>query len=56
MGLGEAGKTSLVNALKNEYNDDYDAPSVTDGIDIKDWNINLDDKSVLTFSMWDFGN
>ena len=55
MGLGEAGKTSLLNALRQNYEQTYEAVSVTDGINIKDWVINLEDNSKLTFSMWDFG-
>ena len=32
-----------------------ETPNVTDGIDIKDWVIDLPDGTNLTFSMWDFG-
>lgn len=32
-----------------------ETPNVTDGIDIKDWVIDLQDGTNLTFSMWDFG-
>ena len=53
--MGEAGKTSLLNALRHNYEQTYEAVSVTDGINIKDWVIDLDDNSKLTFSMWDFG-
>lgn len=42
VGLGEAGKTSLLNALTNGTNE---RPMLTDGIEIKDWTIDLDDKS-----------
>lgn len=52
VGLGEAGKTTLVNALTS--NTTKEAPAVTDGIVIKDWKINLDDGSDLTYSIWDF--
>ena len=51
--MGEAGKTSLMNALKDQY---YGYQSqVTDGIDILDWVIPLADNTQLTYSMWDFG-
>jgi GTPase SAR1 family protein len=53
VGLGEAGKTSLLNALRKENN--TEELQVTDGISIKDWEIILQDNSKLTFSMWDFG-
>ena len=54
------GKTSLFNALTNSYRD-YDGyysnpyvPEVTDGIQIKQWEVNLDDNVKMTYSMWDF--
>ena len=53
VGLGEAGKTSLVRALKSKYDDQE--ISLTDGISIEDWNIDLSNNSMLTFSIWDFG-
>ncbi|CAF0705574.1 unnamed protein product, partial [Brachionus calyciflorus] len=52
VGLGEAGKTSLLSCLKEEIL--YEKPNVTDGININDWVVNLEDNSTLTFSMWDF--
>ncbi len=54
VGLGEAGKTSLVNSLTNKSNT-HQRPIITDGIDIKDWIVQLPDKSKLTYSIWDFG-
>ncbi len=56
MGLGEAGKTSLLNALRKENNEEELEVNITDGINIKDWEVSLEDKTRLTFSMWDFGN
>lgn len=53
VGLGEAGKTSLLNSLS--YTGDHESPQLTDGINIRDWSIDLPDNSQLTFSMWDFG-
>jgi Leucine-rich repeat (LRR) protein len=55
VGLGEAGKTSLVNSLTTKSNT-HQRPTITDGIDIKDWIVQLPDKSDLTFSIWDFGS
>ena len=54
VGLGEAGKTSLMNALISSSHSRK--PQLTDGIDIKDWSIDLPDSSKLTYSIWDFGN
>ena len=55
VGLGEAGKTSLVNSLiKTSNSQNLDRPLITDGIDIKDWDVELPDKSRLTYSIWDF--
>ena len=54
VGLGEAGKTSLLNALMGYY-DYHKNPQVTDGIDIKDWQRPLPDNTELVYSMWDFG-
>jgi Leucine-rich repeat (LRR) protein len=53
VGLGEAGKTSLLNALIKRRKSNQ-RPKITDGIDIKDWIVDLEDKSQLTYSMWDF--
>ena len=54
VGLGEAGKTSLLHALMNDPS--YKIPAVTDGIDIREWNVPLPDSTELVYSMWDFGN
>ena len=53
VGLGEAGKTSLLNALINKRQS-KERPKITDGIDIRDWVVDLEDQSQLTYSMWDF--
>ena len=53
VGLGEAGKTSLLNALMKP-NRSNKRPKITDGIDIKEWIVDLEDKSQLAYSMWDF--
>ncbi len=29
-------------------------PNITDGIDIRDWKIDLADKTELSYSVWDF--
>lgn len=59
VGLGDAGKTSLYNSLtrysSGQNNDERTIPGVTDGIQIKNWTIDLDNDSKLTYSMWDFG-
>ncbi|CAF0816500.1 unnamed protein product [Brachionus calyciflorus] len=52
VGLGEAGKTSLMNSLISASNSNK--PELTDGIDIKDWVVELPDKTKLTYSIWDF--
>ncbi|RNA38605.1 serine threonine- kinase pats1 [Brachionus plicatilis] len=52
VGLGQAGKTSLLRTLKGEQCDE--STELTDGIEIDDWIIDLEDGSNLTFSMWDF--
>lgn len=51
VGLGQAGKTSLLRALKNVKTENCE---VTDGISIEDWNVSLENGSTLTYSMWDF--
>ncbi|RMZ98086.1 serine threonine- kinase pats1 [Brachionus plicatilis] len=43
VGLGEAGKTSLMNALISSSRSRR--PQLTDGIDIKDWSIDLPDST-----------
>lgn len=48
VGLGGAGKTSLMNALMFKKHVEF-IPDVTDGIDIVDWNIES-----IAFSIWDF--
>ena len=51
VGLGEAGKTSLLNALRvrggkgKKAGEQAVATAVTDGIDIKEWVVDLEDKS-----------
>ncbi|XP_052759659.1 uncharacterized protein LOC128202664 [Mya arenaria] len=55
VGLGGAGKTSLVQSLmSNRYRSfqDHDEP-ITDGIQIKSWEIPVEDDKV-TYSVWDF--
>ena len=52
VGLGQAGKTSLLRSLKGESCDEN--TDLTDGIKIDDWVIDLEDGSTLTFSRWDF--
>ncbi len=54
VGLGEAGKTSLVNSLMIRSSK-HNRPQITDGIDIRDWSVDLPDETSLTFSIWDFG-
>ena len=54
VGLGEAGKTSLLKALRQDTANDHEEVQVTDGIDIKEWQVTLEDKTQLTYSMWDF--
>ncbi len=50
VGLGEAGKTSLLNALRvrggkgKRAGEHAVATAVTDGIDIKEWVVDLEDK------------
>ena len=53
VGLGEAGKTSLVNSLMNKAQT-HSRPDITDGIDIKNWVVDLPDNTSLTYSIWDF--
>jgi len=56
VGLGDAGKTSLFNALSYFQSERLETsiPKVTDGIQIKKWELINEDDSKLTFSMWDF--
>ncbi len=56
VGLGEAGKTSLLNALRRtaKANADFLPPPITDGINIKEWVVDLPDRTQLTYYMWDF--
>lgn len=53
VGLGEAGKTSLLNSLISRKRS-KERPLLTDGIDINDWIVDLEDKTQLIYSMWDF--
>ncbi|XP_041377257.1 uncharacterized protein LOC121389673 [Gigantopelta aegis] len=57
VGLGGAGKTSLVRALTNSSFQaflDYDE-NITDGIDISEWNVPVKDSTEpITYSVWDF--
>ncbi|KAH3741006.1 hypothetical protein DPMN_047724, partial [Dreissena polymorpha] len=57
VGLGGAGKTSLVQSLINKrYRSfiNYDDP-ITDGIQINTWEVPIEDEDdKLTFSVWDF--
>ncbi|CAF1146931.1 unnamed protein product [Adineta ricciae] len=53
VGLGGAGKTSLVRAFLASHSDS--TPEVTDGIDILKWKVPLGEPDdVLEFSVWDF--
>ncbi|CAF4077014.1 unnamed protein product, partial [Rotaria sordida] len=53
VGLGGAGKTSLVRAFLKSYSDT--PPTVTDGIDIVKWRVSLvEQNNYLEFSVWDF--
>ncbi|KAH3812974.1 hypothetical protein DPMN_141417, partial [Dreissena polymorpha] len=55
VGLGGAGKTSLVQALlsKDKKANLTHGEAITDGIDISNWTVRHNDES-LTFSVWDF--
>ncbi len=46
-------RTSLLNALIKISAGDR--PVLTDGIEIKEWNVKLEDNTDLVYSMWDFG-
>ncbi|CAF2785557.1 unnamed protein product [Rotaria sp. Silwood2] len=53
VGLGGAGKTSLVRAFLESHSDT--PPAVTDGIDIVKWKVPLNEPDeFLEFSVWDF--
>ncbi|XP_076085942.1 uncharacterized protein LOC143056672 isoform X1 [Mytilus galloprovincialis] len=57
VGLGGAGKTSLIRALTNPgYSSYHDyGEKITDGIDITNWNVPVpNSKSNITYSVWDF--
>jgi leucine-rich repeat kinase 2 len=57
VGLGSAGKTSLAMSLRDPKSRPTlkeQVPEITDGIIIKDWMVDLQDQSKLTFSVWDF--
>ncbi|KAL4228297.1 hypothetical protein ACF0H5_013728 [Mactra antiquata] len=55
VGLGGAGKTSLVNALlsKDGKADLKHGEAITDGIDISTWTVKFNDEQI-TYSVWDF--
>ncbi|WAR27954.1 PATS1-like protein [Mya arenaria] len=55
VGLGGAGKTSLVEALmsKDGKANLSHGEAITDGIDISNWTVRHEDES-LTYSVWDF--
>ena len=50
--LAEAGKTSLLNSLRKP--NISKKPKLTNGINIKDWKIKLEDNTYLNYSIWDF--
>lgn len=52
VGLGQAGKTSLLRSLRGFEHESKS--ELTDGIKIDDWIIETDEGSTLTYSMWDF--
>uniref|UniRef100_A0A914XFE4 non-specific serine/threonine protein kinase n=1 Tax=Plectus sambesii TaxID=2011161 RepID=A0A914XFE4_9BILA len=62
VGLGGAGKTSLVRALmSNQYQSDGTSNAeITDGIDIVEWNVkvpsplNPGNRETINYSIWDF--
>ncbi|RNA35085.1 putative serine threonine- kinase pats1, partial [Brachionus plicatilis] len=56
LGLGGAGKTSLIEAMMNNVLQDGNkpAPNLTDGISILDWKVDIADEQNLTFSVFDF--
>ena len=56
VGLGGAGKTSLLRALKSDTNKTQAATTeeITDGIDITDWTVGLPDGRHIQYSTWDF--
>ena len=51
VGLGEAGKTSLLHALIDKSSH-HERPPITDGIDIKEWSVPLPDNTSLVYSMY----
>ncbi|KAK3098126.1 hypothetical protein FSP39_016400 [Pinctada imbricata] len=56
VGLGGAGKTSLVESLMSSYGTadlDYEE-AITDGIDICQWNVPVKGEESIQFSVWDF--
>lgn len=56
LGLGGAGKTSLVEAMTNNLfqNGNRPPPNLTDGISILDWKVDIAQDQNLTFSVFDF--
>ncbi|XP_062577173.1 uncharacterized protein LOC134239045 [Saccostrea cucullata] len=56
VGLGEAGKTSLLQALMSSSKKTVGTQNaqLTDGIDIKTWTVKSESGLDITFSAWDF--
>lgn len=56
VGLGEAGKTSLLQALMSSSKKTAGTQNaqLTDGIDIKTWTVKSENGLDITFSAWDF--
>uniref|UniRef100_K1PTH6 non-specific serine/threonine protein kinase n=1 Tax=Magallana gigas TaxID=29159 RepID=K1PTH6_MAGGI len=56
VGLGEAGKTSLLKALTSNSKKTTGTQNakLTDGIDIKSWKVKGPDGGEITYSAWDF--
>lgn len=44
----------MVHALQDKH--DHEQPNLTDGINIEEWSVDIDENSKLKFSIWDFGN
>ena len=56
VGLGAAGKTTLLRALMSQNNSSAGTTDkdVTNGIDIKTWTVKHASGQQVTFSAWDF--
>ena len=54
VGLGGAGKTSLVRALTENAYGGTGNENITDGIDIKNWTVSTADGEQLVYMVWDF--